>query len=69
MALLLLVAGMAMPPPRWTMSPFRPGSNPRRWYYRCGQCGSIRDFARRQRKTPHCKRDGQFMTLLKRPGG
>jgi hypothetical protein len=69
LALLLLVGSLFKPPPSWFMSPFRRQFQPNRWYYRCEQCGSVRDFARRPRKTPHCRRDGQFMALIKRPGG
>jgi hypothetical protein len=60
---LLVLAGFAMPQ-NWFMSPFRRQPRPGRWYYRCPRCGDVRDFARRQKKTPHCRRDGAFMTLI-----
>ncbi|BBH69822.1 hypothetical protein ACTI_65070 [Actinoplanes sp. OR16] len=69
LSLLLLVGGLLKPPPGWMMSHFKRQPRPNRWYYQCGACEAVRDFARKPRKTPHCKNDGQFMRLIYRPGG
>jgi hypothetical protein len=67
MRVLLVVGRLAMPP-AWTLSPFRRQPPSDRWIYQCPKCDDKRDFARRQKKTPHCRNDGAFMRLISEPG-